>query len=238
MELTVQRLEQIIASQKRVVVVTGAGTSTLSGIPDFVSVDSGWEGDIPREVAISKNYFHAYPKSFWKVYKKLFLPKVRAELAPSKAHTFLKKLEDFAEVEIYTQNVDGLHQAAGSTNVTEVHGNANTLTCVKCRNQVDVWDVYDSVVPICELCGKLLKPDVVLFGEKSPGYGKMFDALNGPGVLLMMGTSLNVAPVNQMPLQAAQFAPHLWRVYWDKTATAEQEPLFHHYVNTDFSELN
>lgn len=235
--LSVKRLTQIVASQHRVVVVTGAGVSTLSGIPDFVSIDGDWDNPIPREVAISKGFFRAQPKKFWSIYKDLFLGKADDKLEPSAAHLYLKELEKAAEVEIYTQNVDGLHGAAGSSNVTEVHGNAHSLTCVKCKRQVDVWDVYDTVVPLCEKDGQLLKPNVVLFGENSPSYDKMFKALNGPGVLLVMGTSLNVAPVNMMPVEAARYSPHLWRIYWDKNASEEHEPLFHHHVNADFSQL-
>jgi NAD-dependent deacetylase len=235
--LTVPRLTEIISDLERVVVITGAGVSTPSGIPDFVTIDDKWAETIPREIALSINFFTNYPERFWKIFKDLFLLKTRANLQPSNAHVYLKNLEVAAEVEIFTQNVDGLHQLAGSSNVTEIHGNAHSLTCIKCGKKENVWKVYDTDIPVCWLCGGLLKPDIILYGENTLGYTRMIDALDGPGVLLIMGTSLNVAPVNNLPMQAANYFPHLWRIYWDKNASSLNESMFHHHITTDFNDL-
>jgi NAD-dependent SIR2 family protein deacetylase len=236
-ETDVESLKSLIEAEGRVVVVTGAGVSTGSGIPDFASVDSSWDAPIPRSVAISLPFFEAAPDMFWEYYKKLFSVKTLDTFAPSKAHLFLKELENIAEVQIFTQNVDGLHTAAGSSHVVEMHGNAKHLQCVSCSNKYPAADYWESTIPVCPACGSRLKPTVVLFGEGSDGYQLLENAYRGIGVALFMGTSLNVAPVSNFPYYLAAYQPQFSRVYWNNPISATMGQYFHQYINSDFDSL-
>lgn len=237
--LTPDRLCEIAASLGRVIVVSGAGMSVPSGIPDFVTADKQWNEPVTREEALSVQFFEDEPEQFWAIFKKLFLAKAATNLLPSKAHLFVKDLEDEADVRIFTQNVDGLHQFAGSGQVTELHGTTSTLTCVGCTAIVPAASVYTSKNPTCFTCGARLKPNVVLYGENSASYFHLFNTIDAPepGLLLVMGTSLTVAPVSYAATNALMNSPQLWRVYWDKNATEEHEPLFHHRLNTRFEDI-
>lgn len=235
-EMSVEALKSLIESEGRVVVVTGAGVSTGSGIPDFASIDSAWDAPIPRDVAISLDFFKANPIEFWQYYKRLFGVKSLDTFLPSKAHVFLKELEAVAKVDIFTQNVDGLHSLAGSSNVVELHGNAKHLKCVSCFRIFLAGDFWDYSVPEC-VCGSRLKPTVVLFGEGSEGYQKLQDAYRGVGVALFMGTSLNVAPVSNFPYYLAAYQPQFTRIYWNNVAESPNVKYFHQVVSSDFNSL-
>jgi NAD-dependent deacetylase len=236
-ETDVESLKSLIESEGRVIVVTGAGVSTCSGIPDFASVDSVWDAPVPRSVAISLPFFEQFPADFWEYYKTLFAVKTLDTYTPSKAHLFLKELEDIAEVKIFTQNVDGLHTAAGSSHVVELHGNAKYLQCVSCASQYPAVDFWDSIIPTCPSCGARLKPQVVLFGEGSEGYELLENAYRGVGVALFMGTSLNVAPVSNFPYYLAAYQPQFSRVYWNNAISGTTGKYFHQYINSDFGSL-
>lgn len=239
-KIDVDHFLRIAKASKKLVVVTGAGVSTGSGIPDFASVDSTWEGEVPRSIALSKEFYNRFPEDFWHYYKQLFALKTLNSFAPSNAHLFLKELEEFVEVEIFTQNVDGLHQAAGSSKVVEVHGNAKTLRCTGCAREFFAAEFLDSVVPMCSFCGDRLKPTVVLFGEDSDGYGKLQQAYDESGhstVALFMGTSLTVSPINLFPRYIIENHNHLTLMYWNDVVTTESKYLFHTYLTTNFSEL-
>lgn len=236
-ETDVESLKSLIESEGRVVVVTGAGVSTGSGIPDFASVDSQWTAPVPRSVAISLPFFESSPELFWEYYKNLFAVKSLNTFIPSSAHRFLKDLENIAEVEIFTQNVDGLHSAAGSSRVVELHGNAKYLECVSCSSRYMAADFWNDVVPTCPSCDARLKPTVVLFGEGSEGYQLLQDAYRGVGVALFMGTSLNVAPVSNFPYYLAAYQPQFSRIYWNNVITADVGKYFHQFIQSDFGLL-
>lgn len=235
-ETDVESLKSLIEAEGKVIVVTGAGVSTGSGIPDFASIDSSWDAPVPRSVAISLPFFEAYPAEFWKYYKQLFAVKSLDTFSPSKAHVFLKGLETVAEVKVFTQNVDGLHSLAGSSNVVELHGNAKHLKCVSCSKLFSAVDFWESLVPEC-VCGARLKPTVVLFGEGSEGYQKLQDAYRGVGVALFMGTSLNVAPVSNFPYYLAAYQPQFNRIYWNNVIEGPNVKYFHQVLASDFSSL-
>lgn len=233
----VESLKSVIEHERRVVVVTGAGVSTGSGIPDFASVDSVWDSPVPRNVAISLPFFEAAPEMFWECYKKLFAVKTLDTVVPSKAHLFLKELEDIADVQIFTQNVDGLHSLAGSSQVVELHGNAKHLKCVSCSEKYPAAEFWDSIIPVCPECGSRLKPTVVLFGEGSEGYQLLENAYRGTGVALFMGTSLQVAPVSNFPYYLAAYQPQFTRVYWNNVIDVKVGKYFHQFIQSDFSSL-
>lgn len=233
----VKSLRALIEDERKLIVVTGAGVSTGSGIPDFASVDESWDMPVPRAVAMSSTFWEGAPEMFWACYKRMFALKSLNTFVPSEAHSFLKELEEVASVQIFTQNVDGLHSLAGSSNVVELHGNARWLQCVGCVEKFEARTFFDSDNPICPNCGSRLKPTVVLFGEPSEGYELLRDAFKGPGVALFMGTSLQVAPVSNYPYYLAAHQPQFYRVYWNRVVSEENERYFHQVIEDDFSNL-
>lgn len=236
-EIDVASLKSLIEDTGKVVIVTGAGVSTGSGIPDFASIDAVWDAPVPRSVAISLPFFWQFPSDFWEHYKRLFAVKTLDTFVPSKAHLFLKELEDVADVQIFTQNVDGLHSLAGSSHVVELHGNAKYLECVDCASEFSAVDFWDSIIPCCLVCGSRLKPQVVLFGEGSSAYGLLQDAYRGYGVALFMGTSLQVAPVNSFPFYLASTQPQFHRVYWNDVVEGSSVKYMEQVVQSDFNSL-
>jgi NAD-dependent deacetylase len=195
-----------IKNSKKITVLTGAGVSTASGIPDFRSSGGFWDSEIPREQYISRDYFNYKPKDFWLKYKDIFGIKLENNFLPNEVHDFLKWLEDEGkEVSVATQNVDGLHVAVGSSKVYEMHGTISSATCVKCGTKYGYNKILDELVPRCDkvnkkgkLCNFILKPDVVLFGDLIHHYNDVLDELNESDLFIVMGTSLAVYPVNNL----------------------------------------
>ena len=162
----VEKLQEIINNSENIVFFGGAGVSTESGIPDFRSVDGLYhqEWDYPPEVIISHSFFEANPKEFYRFYKAKLLPK---GILPNMAHKKLAEMEKVGKLKaIVTQNIDGLHQDAGSKVVYELHGSVLRNYCTKCGEFYDVDFIRNSLdLPICTKCGGLVKPDVVLYEE-------------------------------------------------------------------------
>jgi len=214
----VQRIQQaadILGNSNKVAILTGAGISTSSGIPDFRSPSGGlWEQDDPLEVA-SLATFRYSPETFFHWLHPLADKIINAE--PNPAHTALAKLEKSKQdITIITQNIDGLHQKAGSTRVLEVHGNLQTLTCVSCFTQqpskvfLDAY-IKDRTIPKCPRCGHLLKPDVVLMGEQLPvrTWLKAQETSKHCDLMIVAGSSLEVLPVAGLPMRAIEHGAHL-----------------------------
>ena len=162
-----ERLRQVIENSRRIVFLGGAGLSTESGIPDFRSADGIYKaqtayGHSP-EVLLSHDFFWRHTEVFYDYYRKFLL---YPEAKPNKAHKALAKLErDGKLTAVITQNIDGLHQAAGSRNVLELHGSVHRNYCTKCRKPYSMEYILKSEgVPTCT-CGGVIKPDVVLYGE-------------------------------------------------------------------------
>lgn len=210
----------MLAKAKRITVLTGAGVSTDSGIPDFRSSDKTWKYDEPREALISLPYFLQEPTNFWAVYREVFGSKFAAE--PNSVHRWLASLEKHADVTIITQNVDGLHQAAGSTNVLEAHGSLRTAECLRCGRKYAMDTLHDQKTPLCEDCNAPLKPSVSLFMEGIHHMGDARDAILESDLFLCVGTSLQVGPVNELPFVAiyATEQPTIW---------LNREPVPDHY---------
>ncbi len=196
-------------------VLTGAGISTPSGIPDFRSADSGlWEKYDPFEVA-SLALFRYKPEKFFEWIRPLALQMYTAQ--PNEAHFGIAKLQAAGYIHtVITQNIDGLHQRAGSTNVLEVHGSMGTLTCIRCFQQVDgdgiIQTYLDSgEIPHCPSCGHILKPDVVLFGEQLPArtWLKAQESARNCDLMIVAGSSLEVLPVAGLPMRAIEKGAHL-----------------------------
>lgn len=200
---------------KRAVVLTGAGISTPSGIPDFRSEGTGlWSRDEPMEVA-SLSTFRTNPERFFQWFRPLAGQIFNAQ--PNAAHLALAELEQAGIVQtIITQNIDILHQKAGSKHVIEMHGTLQTLSCTSCYKKYDSADfvkkfIDDETLPRCPGCGGILKPDVILFGEQLP-QAAWFEAQSAArtcDLMAVAGSSLEVLPVAGLPMQAVDRGAHL-----------------------------
>nr|BAN40582.1 NAD-dependent deacetylase, putative [Entamoeba invadens] len=193
---------------KSVTVLTGAGISVQSGIPDFRSSNGLWKRYDPA-VYGTLDTFKTRPELFWSMAEEIH----KIDAKPNDVHKELALLEKMGVVKnIITQNVDGLHQMAGSKNVMEIHGNTRTCYCVCCgyiTTTKHIWEKteHPSIdVPKCPKCGGLMKLDVILFGEKLDQitYQSVTKALENTDFLLVIGTSLKVAPCNIIPKSAKQ----------------------------------
>lgn len=205
-----RRLAELIRERQPCVVLTGAGVSTESGIPDFRSPTGIWATYDPMEYA-SIEAFHADPVKVWDFYARRLDVLARAE--PNAAHHALVRLEDAGWVSaLVTQNIDLLHERAGSRRVIEVHGSIRTSSCLSCYTRVPLEDVVrlleDAVAPLCPTCSRVLKPDVVMFGEPMPraAMERAQELARGAALLLVVGSSLEVWPVAGLPLEATSFA--------------------------------
>jgi NAD-dependent deacetylase len=191
-------LAELIRANQPCVVLTGAGVSTESGIPDFRSATGIWSQFDPYEVA-SIEAFHRDPERVWEFYA-LRLG-VLAAAAPNPAHVALAELEARGLVQaVISQNVDGLHAAAGSRDVIQVHGSIATAVCLSCgRREEQVRELLP--LPRCADCGTVLKPGVVMFGELLPvaAIDRATALAQNAGLLLVVGTSLEVWPVAGLP---------------------------------------
>jgi NAD-dependent deacetylase len=191
-------LAELIRANQPCVVLTGAGVSTESGIPDFRSPDGIWAQYDPYEVA-SIEAFHRHPERVWEFYERRL--DVLADAAPNPAHVALAELESRGLVQaVITQNVDRLHAAAGSREVIEVHGSIATAVCLGCgRPEERVRELLP--LPRCADCDAVLKPGVVMFGELLPSEAidRATALAQNAELLLVVGTSLEVWPVAALP---------------------------------------
>lgn len=189
-------LQQIIDSSNKIVFFGGAGVSTESGIPDFRSVDGLYNQkyDYPPEEILSHTFFCKHTEYFYNFYREKMLC-LNAE--PNAAHLKLAELERAGKLTaVVTQNIDGLHQAAGSKNVFELHGSVHRNYCMSCNKQFDAEYILNSSgIPQCP-CGGTIKPDVVLYEEglDSSCVNGALSAISNADCLIVAGTSLNVYP--------------------------------------------
>ncbi len=207
---TIQRAAQLIKAARNFVVLTGAGFSTPSGIPDFRSAGSGlWTRFLPMEVASLSTFRHD-PEKFFAWLRPLASHMWTAE--PNPAHLALVELEKAGSLKtIITQNIDGLHTRCGSQHVIEIHGTLNTLTCTTCFQQfcADRFMepfLRDGSLPHCPNDARLLKPDVILFEEQLPLkiWKQAEMAAQTCDLMLVAGTSLEVMPSAGLPLKVVE----------------------------------
>ena len=197
---------EILFDSARVVFLGGAGVSTESGIPDFRSKNGLYKKRIKAFGRYKPEYLLSYeclrnePEVFFDYFRKN-LDARRAE--PNAAHLKLAEMEKSGRLEgVITQNIDGLHQKAGSRNVQEIHGTIWKSHCVSCNEQYDVNFIFDNMDPIprCPKCGKVVRPDVTLYGEylPQPAYSNAIDLINTADCLIIGGTSLEVGSAAQL----------------------------------------
>lgn len=196
----------LIRNAGNILVLTGAGISTESGIPDYRSAGGLWDGHNPEDISHWKKIGTPEFRKFFSERHKEF-----SEHSPNIAHELLAKWQEKKNMTIVTQNIDGYHQAAGSKGVIEMHGHMRHLECTECQTVYD-WSMYtDFDDDDCEYCGNhiyagMLRPPVVLFGESLPAlsWHQAVTAARKADLVLVIGTSLQVAPFNSLIDEAYQ----------------------------------
>ena len=190
----ITKLQEAIKQSKNIVFFTGAGISTDSGIPDFRSSTGLYKNNYKAEEILSHTFFMTNPNEFYEFYKTKM---IYEDAKPNYGHIFMKNVEDLGKnVTIITQNIDGLHQAAGSKNVLELHGSVLRNKCIKCGKFYDLKSIIQKKgTPFCE-CGGIIKPDVVLYEEglNEDTISKAIESISNADLLIVCGTSLNVYP--------------------------------------------
>ena len=193
----VQQLQQKINAAHRIVFFGGAGVSTESGIPDFRSQDGLYhqQYDVPPETILSRTYFDRHPAEFYRFYRNKM---ICLTAKPNAAHKKLAELEQAGRLlAVVTQNIDGLHQMAGSRNVLELHGSVHRNICRSCGAVYDAeWVMMTNGIPHCDKCGGMVKPDVVLYEESlsEDVLTRSISAIASADLLIVGGTSLVVYP--------------------------------------------
>ncbi len=199
MDGKLQALYTILQNSQKLCIFTGAGISCPSGIPDFRSADGLYNQksglNIPPEQIISRSFFDRHPDLFYDFYKsKMLYPQAQ----PNAAHRYFADLEKQGkDVSVVTQNIDGLHTAAGSSKVYEIHGSVLRNFCMDCRKPFGVEAVSESAgIPHCDRCGGMIKPDVVLYEEPLDDctVQKAVNAIANADTMVIIGTSLVVYP--------------------------------------------
>jgi NAD-dependent deacetylase len=203
MDGSIHRLAELVRGRQPCVVLTGAGISTESGIPDFRSPTGIWAEYDPMEYA-TISAFRRDSVKVWEFYALRFEVLTRAE--PNDGHRALAELEQRGLVRaVVTQNIDTLHERAGSREVVEVHGSIREAECLTCGERASLADVVrllrDNPAPPCPRCGEIMKPAVVMFGELLPerAIDRAFELAAEAALLLVVGSSLEVHPVAALP---------------------------------------
>lgn len=203
MEKYIDEFIKLLNSSEQTVFLTGAGVSTDSGIPDYRSPETGLWNKIDQSV-VSLEGFLKNPENYYSYALELY--PVRSSAKPNSAHLMLSRFEEDGLISgIITQNVDGLHQDAGSSKVYELHGSTKRAVCLDCGEVFLMRETMKRVLsgenpPLCD-CGGLLKPDAVFFGEGLPEktWQTAINLLNQTDLLVIVGTSLQVSPVSSLP---------------------------------------
>jgi len=187
---------------KKIVFVTGAGISQESGIPTFRGKDGLWRKYDPMKLA-TIDAFYDDPKLVWEWYEDRRKNILAAK--PNLGHVAIADLEKYKDICVLTQNIDGLHQRAGSSKVYELHGSIIKIKCTVCDFTEEVTTSFSKVPPMCK-CGNMLRPDVVWFGESLPQdvWTEVIMQARSCDIMVIVGTSLAVSPANTLPLYAKQ----------------------------------
>lgn len=197
-----ENIAEKLSNFKKIVFVTGAGISQESGIPTFRGKDGLWRKYDAMKLATIEA-FYENPQLVWEWYNErrnnIFSAK------PNTGHKAIAELEKYVDVVVLTQNIDGLHQRAGSSNVLELHGSIIKIKCTVCDFRDEVMTEFEKVPPICK-CGNILRPDVVWFGEPLPQdvWQQAIIYASQCDLMIIVGTSLVVSPANVLPIYAKQ----------------------------------
>ncbi len=214
---------QKLIDSRKIVFVTGAGISQESGIPTFRGKDGHWRKYDPMKLA-SIDAFYDDPKLVWEWYEDR--RKNILDAKPNEGHFAISKMEKYKDVVVLTQNIDGLHQRSGSTNVLELHGSIIRIKCTVCNFTANITKNFESLPPKCG-CGNMLRPDVVWFGEALPQdiWKNAIKQASICDIMIIVGTSLAVSPANTLPLYAKQNGATLIEVNPEKTVMSNDMDL-------------
>lgn len=200
MDERIKKLQELIDNSERIVFFGGAGVSTESGIKDFRSKDGLYhlhsKYGAPYEEMLSHTYFFNHTETFYEFYRDMMID---TSAKPNPAHLFLAKLEKAKHLTVVTQNIDGLHQMAGSKNVLELHGSIHRNTCLHCYEHFNLEDILKmDTVPRCPKCGGLIKPDVTLYEEQldMAVVNEAIFQISKADLMIIAGTSLSVYPAS------------------------------------------
>jgi len=199
----IEKASQIINNAKHVTAFTGAGISVESGIPPFRGKDGLWSKFDP--IFLDINYFNQYPLESWKLIKEIFYD-FFGKAKPNAAHFALSEMEKLSYINsVNTQNIDNLHQQAGSKKVYEFHGTSRNLICTNCNKIYSATNIdISQLPPKCERCGTVLKPNFVFFGEPIPEPARTdsFTEAKRADVFILVGTTGEIMPASIIPIEA------------------------------------
>ena len=195
-----ESIELALKGAKKIVFVTGAGISQESGIPTFRGKDGLWRKYDAMQLA-TIDAFYENPKLVWEWYNERRNNIFKSQ--PNSGHKAIAELENYTDVIVLTQNIDGLHQKAGSSKVLELHGSIIRIKCSVCNFNAESFSEFSNLPPLCE-CGNILRPDVVWFGEGLPQkvWQEAIIHANTCDMMFIVGTSLVVSPANTLPMYA------------------------------------
>ncbi|BAL81409.1 SIR2 family NAD-dependent protein deacylase [Caldisericum exile] len=196
----IETVIQVLKNAKSISVLTGAGISVNAGIPDFRGETGIYTRGLYSENVFDIDYFFENPKPFYDFVRVMY--PVFEKAKPTLAHKFLADLDHNHSVCIVTQNIDLLHEKAGSKNVIHLHGSVERSHCLKCGKEYSFERlkelVIKSAVPYCESCGGLIKPDIVFFSEPVIDFDKAIECVSASDIFFALGTSLEVYPANSL----------------------------------------
>lgn len=212
-----------IKEAKKVVFVTGAGISQESGIPTFRGKDGLWRKYDPMQLSTIEA-FYQNPKLVWEWYEDRRRNVLGAK--PNQGHLAISELERYVDVAVLTQNIDGLHLRAGSSNIFELHGSILRIKCTECSYSEIVTVNYTEFPPKCK-CGSILRPDVVWFGEPLPQntWINAISEASSCDMMVIAGTSLQVSPANTLPIYAKENNATLVEINPEKTLMSDEMDL-------------
>ncbi len=218
-----RKAADIIKKSKNLIALTGAGHSVESGIPDFRGTNGLWSKWDPEEY-IDIDVFRVNPEKSWILLFEMM--KLTLNAKPNPAHYALAEFEQNGYLKaVITQNIDGLHQAAGSKNVIEFHGNDKKFECLECGNIYDSSEYkIDTTPPKCKNCGFILKPTVIFFGEGIPqdALRKSMNLADSSDAVMVIGTSANVSPAAYIPLRAKRSGAQIIEMNLEKTSLTSE----------------
>lgn len=218
-----ESLARQIKDAQKIVFVTGAGISQESGIPTFRGKDGYWRKYDPMQLA-TIDAFYENPQLVWEWYEDRRKNILAAQ--PNNGHYAIADLAKYKDVVVLTQNIDGLHQRAGSKKVYELHGSIIRIKCTACDYKDDITSSFDALPPKCR-CGSILRPDVVWFGEPLPQdvWNEAIRHAQNCDVMVIVGTSLVVSPANHLPVYAKQNGAVLVEVNPERTVMSSEMDL-------------
>ncbi len=200
---SVKKATELISNSNKIISFTGAGISVESGIPTFRGKNGLWSRFDPSFLELS--FFYSNPEKSWKLIKDIFY-EYFGKAEPNDAHYFLARLEEKGKlIGVITQNIDNLHQEAGSKNVIEYHGNSKYLVCINCGERYRfTQERIEIIPPLCDKCKGVLKPDFIFFGESIPlkAVSETERLLDEGDLLIVIGTTGEVYPAGLIPVEA------------------------------------